>query len=184
MSLQKGNGDTVSREIRTCNNCVQFVSPLLRMSSLPNGALLPLSKISLPPLLFLRDDVDYDSLPSSSPFSLSFSPTQVLGSFDHYLHLASPPSLSFARQWTVRFSPCLAFFPSFRLREEGVQFFLNGLHPFPLPLPVAALIAKPKLRPLPPPALCKDQWVEESDNRAARISLSIRRQGQYRNDVT
>ena len=156
------------------------------MSSLPNGALLPLSKISLPPLLSLRDDVDYDSLPSSSPLSLSFSPTQVLGAFDHYLHLASPlPPLSFARQWTVRFSPCLAFLPSFRLRaREGVHFFLNGLHPFPIPLPLAAAIEKPKPRPLPPPALCKDQWLEESDNRAARISLSIRRQGQYRNDVT
>ena len=121
------------------------------MSSLPIGALLPLSKISLPPLLFLRDDVDYDSLPSSSPFSLSFSPTQVLGAFDHYLHLASPLlPLSFARQWTVRFFPCLAFLPSFRLRaREGVHFFLNGLHPFPIPLPLAAAIEKPKPRPLP-----------------------------------
>ena len=143
------------------------------MSILANGVLLPLSKISLPPLLLLRDDVDYDSLLLSLlPLFLS-NPSSW---FIRPLLASSFPllPLSFARQWTVRFSPCLAFLPSFRLRaREGVHFFLNGLHPFPIPLPLAAAIEKPKPRPLPRYVkISGSRNLITGQHRAARISLS------------
>ena len=104
-----------------------------------NGSLL-LSKISLPPLLLLRDDVDYDSFPPPPPPPLSFSP-KFLGSFDHYLHLAPfPPSLfcSSVDREIFSVSGLPSFFPSVRRspllfkRTASSRPRPRPSHPFPL----------------------------------------------------
>ena len=114
-----------------CRVCSTISTRETRMLSLANGSLL-LSKISLPPpLLLLRDDVDYDSFPSSSSSPLFLPQPKFLGSFDHYLHLAPflpSPSLFCSSVDREIFSPSgrpslLSSLPF----EEVHFFFLNGL---------------------------------------------------------